>query len=332
MSLKVLQNVANFVEEQNSERPVAIIWHGGEPLATGIKKLRAMLQPFEELRKAGKVRHHIQTNATLINSDWCDLFLEYEFRVGVSLDGPQWANQARVNWAGAEAFEKILSGIELLKQRDIQFSIIAVVGKETIGQPKELFDFFFNLGCKQLAINIEEQEGIHEKVDEISQSAVVNFWKELFLVWKQNPSMDIREFRQFLSFAYMTIDSRASYWTQNVMSDYLPTIAYNGDVYLLSPELAGMKSEQYGDFITGNVLTESLASILLRSGTISYVIDYLEGVNHCQQECRFFEYCGGGQASNKWFENGDLTSTQTQFCLNSKQLLVEGITQALRGD
>ncbi|WP_413103984.1 radical SAM protein [Streptomyces sp. Inha503] len=68
--------------------PIGIVWHGGEPLALGPQKFRALLAPFEDLRRAGRVHHYVQTNATLITGTWCELLTAYDIRVGVSIDGP----------------------------------------------------------------------------------------------------------------------------------------------------------------------------------------------------------------------------------------------------
>ena len=39
-------------------------------------------------------------------------------------------------------------------------------------------------------------------------------------------------------------------------ADPIPTVAYTGDVVLLSPELAGIRDDRYGDFAIGNKTSE----------------------------------------------------------------------------
>lgn len=53
---------------------MSVVWHGGEPTATPVGLFRDLLAPFEELRRAGLVRHEIPPNATLINRQWCEPF------------------------------------------------------------------------------------------------------------------------------------------------------------------------------------------------------------------------------------------------------------------
>jgi len=94
MSTTSAENVASGLAKI-VERSVNVIWHGGEPLSCGIQRFLHLIQPFEALRQRKLVTHVIQTNAILIDEKWCDLFREYGFEVGVSIDGPEWANKHR---------------------------------------------------------------------------------------------------------------------------------------------------------------------------------------------------------------------------------------------
>src|SRR5207237_1381212 len=88
------------------------------------------------------VQHHIQTNATLINQQWCDLFKKYKVRVGISIDGPQQLNDAnRVTRSGKSTFDIVQKGVDFLKRNDITFHAIAVVTYESLAFAKEIFDF-----------------------------------------------------------------------------------------------------------------------------------------------------------------------------------------------
>jgi uncharacterized protein len=118
------------------------------------------MAPFDELRRAGRVRHSLQTNATLVNDAWCDLFRERDVAVGVSIDGPADLNVERVDWAGRPAFDRIVAGIGKLVDRQIRFSLIAVVG-EGIGRAEDLLDFLAGLGPTSIGLNIEELEGVN---------------------------------------------------------------------------------------------------------------------------------------------------------------------------
>ena len=205
------------------------------------------------------------------------IFSRNKFNVGVSIDGPEWANRNRINWSGHESYDKILAGIKFLREANIKFSAICVVTESTITRPEDLYEFFCNLGCFSLGVNLEEKIGINRAMIDSSE-LVVDFWQRLFRVWRQNPQIEIQSFRRTLS-RLEDLSSGSPTAIQRVADkvDLFPSISYCGDVVLLSPEFLDTKSIEYTDFVVGNVLQEPFLDILERCRSIQYVSDFLEG-------------------------------------------------------
>src|SRR4051812_32293983 len=134
MPIEVARAVADTVNGWAAQAPrFSVVWHGGEPLATGREQLRALMAPF-----AG-VEHHIQTNATLIDEAWCEFFIEQDIRVGLSIDGPRGLTDQRVLRGGAPAFDRIVKGIETLRRFGIPFAALCVVSDPRPGLAAELY-------------------------------------------------------------------------------------------------------------------------------------------------------------------------------------------------
>lgn len=324
MKPTVSEKVAQAVAAQNNEKSVLIIWHGGEPTAIGIPRLYELVQPFEDLRKEGKVHHNIQTNGTLIDEKWCEFIMNYQFRVGVSIDGPEWANVKRVDLSNRPIYSRTMQGIRHLKENNIPFGVIAVVHEANIERPEEFYDFFCNLGCDNLSINIEEIEGVNTQTNQIVEDKVSHFWRRLFIAQQSNPVLRIREFDS--SFRYLesvlsnTNESEGGLFEE----DLFPTVAWNGDVYLLSPEFGG-----YKDFVVGNLSHSSLTDILTAGRESQYVVDFEKGVKECKEQCAYYQACGGGYASNKYFEHGTTKATETSFCRNARIKLLDAILESV---
>jgi uncharacterized protein len=319
-------SIANLVAEaiSNTKHHISIIWHGGEPLVCGSKHFKSLLNPFEKLRKIGLVTHLIQTNATLINDEFIKIFKEYEVEIGVSIDGPEWANSQRVNWNNSSSFDKLIQGINLLKVNKVPFGAIAVVNNLNITKAREIYDFFSKLGCHSLAINIEEQEGVNLNSPQVNNDIVYSFWKNLFQVWSENPTLNIREFSRGLSWI-KAILNKSSAIKDEYPVDYFPSIAFNGDVVLLSPELLDTKSKKYNNFIVGNIKDNNLSDIVHNSKNINYIRDFENGLEKCKNICEYYSFCRGGQASNKFFELNDLNTTETKHCLRTKKILINSL-------
>ena len=105
----------------------------------------------------------MQTNATLIDDAWCEFFARHRMRVSVSVDGPPERNGERVTRAGRPAYDRIVRGVAALRRHGLPFSALAVVSEPTPGLATELYDYFLDLGCEVLGVNIEETEGVNTR-------------------------------------------------------------------------------------------------------------------------------------------------------------------------
>ncbi|MFF3290671.1 FxsB family cyclophane-forming radical SAM/SPASM peptide maturase [Streptomyces sp. NPDC003023] len=120
---------------------VHVVLHGGEPLLAGPRHLAGLLDAVREGIPAGtEIRFELQTNGTLLNETWLDLFEQYRVTVGVSLDGPPAANDRhRLTRSGRSSSESALRGIHLLRSRPHLFAgLLAVV--DLANDPGEVHD------------------------------------------------------------------------------------------------------------------------------------------------------------------------------------------------
>ncbi|MEV6418121.1 cyclophane-forming radical SAM peptide maturase AmcB [Streptomyces sp. NPDC051662] len=327
MSLEVAEALAEAVTQfEDNGHPIGIVWHGGEPLAVGQRKFAVLLAPFEALRRAGRVHHYVQTNATLISDTWCDLLATYDVQVGVSIDGPAAVNAERVDLHGKPAFDRILRGITRLREHGTPFSVISVVGATGIAMPEELLEFLATLGCHSVGFNIEEIEGVNTDRQPPTPVQAEEFWQRT-ITWTREHSaaLAVREVERLAEYLQLTRSGQRAEWDRRLL-DPIPTVSWKGDVVLLSPELADTTAPEYGDFAAGNILDRSLSEILRNAHRLRYVREFLTGLDRCEAECEFFDFCRGGQAANRYFENGSLTTTETNYCRVSRQALVTALS------
>lgn len=94
MSVEVADAVAEAVTDWSRTHPVRVLWHGGEPLATGLTHFATLISRFGP-GEGHLVRHGVQTNATLIDDRWCELFATVPVDVAVSIDGTAPDNTAQ---------------------------------------------------------------------------------------------------------------------------------------------------------------------------------------------------------------------------------------------
>ncbi|MBB5871723.1 uncharacterized protein F4553_005102 [Allocatelliglobosispora scoriae] len=321
MPVRVAQRLAESVVEQNGADVVEVVWHGGEPLTTPIAHMRNLLDPFEELRRDGRIVHVVQTNATLVDDRWLSLIGDYQISVGVSIDGPgDRFNADRVDWAGKPSTRKIMHGVRCLRAVGVPFSVICVVTADTITRADELLAFFADLGCESVAFNIEEMEGLNAHRRQVTQDEAQAFWARLWQLQPDYPDLHIRDLDRLRGFIARTRDG----WTFPPEAKYepIPTVATTGDIVLLSPELLGIRSPDYRNFVVGNVLVTSIPAMLATMREHRYVAEFERGLAACQTACGFWEFCRGGAAANRFFEHGSFDGTETAYCRNTRQAVV----------
>ncbi|MFI5845830.1 FxsB family cyclophane-forming radical SAM/SPASM peptide maturase [Catenuloplanes sp. NPDC051500] len=156
MSIDVARATARRIAEHANAHQldrVDIALHGGEPLLAGPRHLEELLHAIDE--HLGPVAQiSLQTNGTLINDRWLDLFDRYEVRVGVSLDGPPAANDRhRLTHRGHSSADAATRGIRLLRTRPTRFAgILAVV--DLRNDPIAVFDYLTGLGPPVIDFNL----------------------------------------------------------------------------------------------------------------------------------------------------------------------------------
>ncbi|AWZ03576.1 MULTISPECIES: cyclophane-forming radical SAM peptide maturase AmcB [unclassified Streptomyces] len=328
MPVEVAEAVAKPVNAWAADDPAfEVVWHGGEPLATGRTHLAALMAPFKG------VKHSVQTNAALVDDAWCEFLLEHQVRVGVSIDGPEDMNTHRVTLAGHPGFRVTMRGIERLRHHGIPVSAIAVVSDPDPENAARFYEFFADLGVTTLGVNVEEEEGVNRGAKGPDPVRATEFWAALADAWRANPAIRLREIQRVLNFAGAVLGGHATPPTPaSAPWDPMPTIAYDGGVVLLSPELAGFTDTRFGDFTTGNVLKDGLDVLVAEAeARTPWITEFWQGVDACRAACPSFAFCGGAHAANRYFEHdGRFDGTRTQYCTTAKIALLEGVTRHVR--
>jgi uncharacterized protein len=311
-----------------------VCWHCGEPLSLPIAYYRDAIELIKGIAPPScEIQFKFQTNGTLITDDWCNFFLQHGIQVGVSIDGPSDLHDAnRRTRSGKGTFESTLRGIRRLKAAGVDYSIICVLTAPTMDHPQALFDFFTTEGIDHVCFNIEETEGIHRS-KLIGEGSAVEKFRRFFgeymdLVSRSKTRQWVREIDS--PFQSLFIAGRNKTSNQQVTPFEIVTVDWEGNLSTFSPELIGMPNAEFGDFKFGNLVTDSIADI---RGSLAFVRTLKainKGVELCRNTCDYFDICGGGAPSNKYFENNNLASSETNYCRavikTTADLLLERVT------
>lgn len=300
----------------------SISWHAGEPLVAPVSFYEEAINIIDSLNTDNiKITHSIQTNAVLINQKWCDLFNKYKISIGVSVDGPSYINDKhRVTRNGKGTLHKALTGIDYLRKNNIDYHVISVLTKDSLYYPNELCQFYVSIGVKRIGFNIEEIEGIN-KTSSLKQNNSLSQYLEFikkFRTLSVQHGLHVREFE----FTKSIIEGLVNPLSDR-QSDPCVIISIDSKGYLstFSPELLGNKSQEYGNFIFGNIHDTSIEDITQFPHFIKLNKDIQKGIDSCKATCEYYSLCGGGAPANKYFENNSFSSTETIYCKLTKQAI-----------
>ncbi len=129
--------------EANEVDTVQFNWHGGEPLLLGKEFYRKALSLQKKYADGKRIENTIQTNGTLVDKEWCELFVSGHFLVGISLDGPQDIHDAfRKSRSGNPSFSKVMEAISMFRSAGVEFNTLSVVSSLCEKRGGEIYRFF----------------------------------------------------------------------------------------------------------------------------------------------------------------------------------------------
>lgn len=306
------------IVESRPKQPLTFIWHGGEPLLWGIENYREVLSFMKKELQGIDYKNAMQTNLSLIDEDYIELFLYHNVGIGCSLDGTQNINDSlRVTVNGYGTFSTIMEKITLCRSRGLDVGCIIVGNKMHIGHIPELFHF---LSEKKLNFKFNPLFKAGEAADDFENLGITpddyaEMCIELFDLWFYDNKHHIKE-SNFEEIAANLISQKPSYcmFGKNCQ-DHFFAIAPTGDV---------MPCGRFCDtdllrYSYGNLHFEKLADVLTR---IRYSDAYMRNEyierSDCKK-CRYFDICHGGCLHDGFLISGDFKS-KTFLCSAYKRI------------
>lgn len=127
----------------NEVDTVQFCWHGGEPLLLGVDFYRRAMEFQRKYADGKRIENTLQTNGTLVDEAWCDLFASNNFLVGVSLDGPEDIHDAfRLTKGGKPTFARVMETVRMFERSGVEFNTLSVVNRRCEGRGAEIYRFF----------------------------------------------------------------------------------------------------------------------------------------------------------------------------------------------
>ena len=287
MTLETLERLVDtylFYSYPNS----IFAFQGGEPTLAGLPFFEKLVQLQQRLGRNGQsVSNAMQTNAMLLDRNWCDLFRSYNWLLGVSLDGPQEVHDLyRFNKEGRGTWKRVMESVELLKKERVEFNILCVLSQANVGKPKELYRFFRSLGIDNVQyIPLAEFDAEGNPMPfTITAEQYGRFLCETFDVWW--PERRRMRIRFFDNIAEALAGQKPGTCTMHETCDSYVVVEYNGDVYPCDFFVEG-------SWKLGNIELDSWPEIARRTKRYSFASKKTLAHPECQV-CEYQSICHGG--------------------------------------
>lgn len=313
--------ISQLIELCRSKRHkvLTLIWHGGEPLLWGIDNYRQIFHFAQEIGKDICIKQCIQTNLSLINDEYINLFKEYNVKVGFSLDGPRQINDAqRLTSKGEGTFDTIIEKVNKCREAGLNIGCILVGSKNFVGHIPQVYKFLckhklnfkFNplfeagealIGGKSIAIT----------TDEYAQMAI-----ELFDLWYYDTENNLKE-TTFIDIASYFVSrsksSRSCIFSTNCQDKFM-AVSPTGEVFP-----CGRFCETDTRYSYGNITKDPLGTIIENKKESEIYNRGKQIENSSCSKCRYYQLCYGGCLHDGFLAKGDFMS-KTFLCGAYKQI------------
>jgi len=187
------------INKKINRKETDITFHGGEALLIGTELFEKALRM---IKKYPNMTIGIQTNATLINEKYIELFKKYDVKVGVSLDGPKHMHDAyRKGISGSNTYDIVMNRINQLKDNGILVGALATVTDITVRNPEEFYDFFVQQNIPFSFNPCFIEEGAKSSCKILNMVEYIEFYKKIFDLWinDNRNNMEIACFERIIS-------------------------------------------------------------------------------------------------------------------------------------
>ena len=309
MSEEILEEFTRqYITANSNADEIVFSWQGGEPTLMGLDFFeKAVRFQSKYTRNGQNIQNTFQTNGIVLDDNWCQFFKANNFLVGLSVDGPSQLHDVyRLDKAGKPTFDRVMTGLEVLKKHKVPTNALTTVHAANAPQPLEVYHFLRDeLGMEYIQfipiVELENQNGSRARSRVTNRSvSPTQYGQFLTAVFDEWVHRDVGQvFVQIFDVALAS-------WLGQLggLCIFSPTcgtalaLEHNGDVY---------SCDHFVDpkYLLGNLLQSELSSLATSPAQIKFGLDKKNKLPKNCLDCDFLFACHGGCPKNRFESSSD---------------------------
>lgn len=165
---------------------ITFAFQGGEPTLAGL----GWFQRFTEITGLWDSRitisYVLQTNATMLDEDWCRYLAAHRYLVGVSLDIlPQCHDDVRVDPSGDGTYRRCLQAIERLNTFHVEYNVLCTLTRQVAKHPQRIWKELKqrNIRYVQFTPCLDALDAPGQSPYALTPDRFAQFYNQLFPLW-----------------------------------------------------------------------------------------------------------------------------------------------------
>lgn len=237
MSPEIQEELIKQVMQQSGNE-VSIAWQGGEPALMGLDFYKRAVELEMKYGHGQSVGNGFQTNGTLLDKEWAKFFKEYDWLIGLSLDGPQHIHDRyRLDKGLQPSWHKVEGVAKMLLGEGVATNVLCCITDYSSQYAEELYHYFKSLGFfwMQFIPIVETDKDDPSKAApySVTDEQYGQFLITLFDLWINDfkdgePTTSIRHFESVF-YSYVGFDAPECTLSKEC-APYV-VVEHNGNVY-----------------------------------------------------------------------------------------------------
>ncbi len=317
MNPEIQEELIRQVMQQSGDH-ISLAWQGGEPTLMGLDFYKRAIELEKKYGHNQMVGNGLQTNGLLLNKDWAAFLKEYDWLVGISLDGPAHIHDRyRFDKGKKETHKRVEENAIMLQQEGVAANAMCCLTSYSAQFPDELYAYFKNLGYTfmQFIPIVEPDRNDPSRAADFSVSAedYGKFLVRMFDLWIADfkDGMPATSIRHFESVFHSYVGMEAPECTTMKECGPYVVIEHNGNIY--SCDFFVEPKWKLGNIAHDHIINMLNSKTQQTFGSAKSVLP-----RECRQ-CSWLRHCYGGCTKDRIKDPQD--HRKPRFCTSYKMFL-----------